>query len=117
MHNPLGEYDRRRSSLNSRANDHLVIQSANTHACALLDPRGHPVSGYLVKSASHSLVQAVGNVGGAQNQHTGSRGGHPLHLHQELSLDAARCLAFPLSSGTTQGINLHRQSMLCCNDI
>lgn len=74
------------------------------------------MSTYLIKSASYCLVQAVGYVGGAQNQHTGSRGGHPLHLHQELSLDAACCLTLPFSSCTTQGINLHRHSMLCSSD-
>lgn len=66
---------------------------------------------YLVKSASYCLVQAVGNVGSAQNQDTGSRGGHPLHLHQELSLDAPRCLTLTLSSSTTQGIDLHMHSI------
>lgn len=62
---------------------------------------------YLVKSASHCLVQTIGDVGGAQHQYTGSRGGHPLHLHQELSLDAPSCLALPLSSGTAQRVYLH----------
>ena len=68
------------------------------------------VSPYLVESTPHCLVQAVRNVGSAQNQDTGCRGGHPLHLHQELGLDAPRRLALTLSSGTTQGINLHMHS-------
>lgn len=71
---------------------------------------------YLVKSTSHCLVQAVGDVGSAQDQDTGSGGGDPLHLHQELGLDTPCGLALTLSSGAAQGINLHAHSMSCSHN-
>jgi len=61
---------------------------------------------HLVKAPSHGLVEAVGQVGGTQHQHSRVRGIDALHLDQELGLDAPRRLALALPARAAQRIDL-----------
>ena len=66
----------------------------------------HFSSAHLVKAASHSLVEAVWDVGGSEDQHARLVGVDPLHLHQELGLYAPRRLALALATAAAEGIYL-----------